>query len=900
MLIGSDLYQANDVNPPETPAPVFAVKAFKHAIFGTPQTVPNNEKRPLARSLSKSRGYGKDTRLGNQTPRGQNSTDGTYGYTDENDKDTSNRNSVNDPNVSFTTRPLSPTKPNGILMTPGTGPVRRKTVSFGMHAPATERGLAVRPSFVASKGDTPKGIPGKFPSPWIPKVTNDNLPRPSSAGLQSGTADGRGFQVTATPFLNQRTIRAKDDGDITYDMETPRSESGKYWQARYMSYAEKSGHEMTKLLQKQQSAKQYAKKKDTEAMELLTKLKDERRRHRLRERALESQLKEHKEQLTQYEVERQSFAKQKAALKKRVEELQRQQQKQVQQFQRPTTTGHGLRRSHSSAGGRGSGSGLGSDERHSGTSTSAVAGNGSKTSSFASDSNRMSSSTMSHNKENEKHDSVLGKIFLGDVPKSPPGGVMKATEALAGLMEEAPQMSFLHPPSDTENVSPRGPRKRGSKSDLASKIPPTDGGQQEHDLPTRTEVKRSSHNSISSRPNYLATSRSKENATKITKDAASRTGTIQWTTDNTADSTRVRPVTAILRPRDNTKERAVSSSPDPWLISTSSPEAPLSLPVLQPPVISDRISSNNAVAEYDNDRARPGSPTLPSPAPQTRSPSRDRRRYNRSSSSSSSSSDGSSTNENMMNRNDDYDNRQPNVIDEEDPPSLHMPSPRLQRPAGKNIVENKAGALGGSDDSIKAASSSTLNTKSGSSSSGSSNSAKSGAQAATNDSYHDKPLIDKSDASSKSTDKDDDNIKSAESLINPSSNDSLTQQQQQQPSKPSSSSSSSDTRRNASVNHQHESKPPLKGNSKVASPLSSSSSSSTRVTVTPKSIPILIPLTPPTAIAPQTAAPAAVTKFSTSRSGTKTKRFLSSERAEAAWARVEMRRKNKGTSGKNV
>ena len=61
-------------------------------------------------------------------------------------------------------------KPQGILLTPGTATVRRKTVSFGDGVFDNEGKDAI------GKSGVPNDCPGKFPSPYTPKPkVNENL-----------------------------------------------------------------------------------------------------------------------------------------------------------------------------------------------------------------------------------------------------------------------------------------------------------------------------------------------------------------------------------------------------------------------------------------------------------------------------------------------------------------------------------------------------------------------------------------------------------------------------------------------------------------------------------------------------------------------------------------------------
>ncbi|KAJ8606058.1 hypothetical protein MRB53_041213 [Persea americana] len=89
--------------PPETPAPLFAVRAFKHAVFGTPATVQPKSTRRNSNQISR------PTRPSITRPKSASDATLMADY--------------------FQDIPSSPTK--GILLTPGTAGNRGKTVTFG-------------------------------------------------------------------------------------------------------------------------------------------------------------------------------------------------------------------------------------------------------------------------------------------------------------------------------------------------------------------------------------------------------------------------------------------------------------------------------------------------------------------------------------------------------------------------------------------------------------------------------------------------------------------------------------------------------------------------------------------------------------------------------------------------
>jgi len=258
-------YDTTFLEPPETPAHQFAVKAFKHAIFGTPtgREIANPNKIENKTKLDVT-----DTKaLGTSAPK---------------------------ENAAIS----SPSKrPGGILATPGTANKGRKTVSFGSQVVDNEGKRAN-----AGKSGIPNDCPGKFPSPWTPgtelKVNAGIHGKPHN----KLTAALLNAQNPPQSHTMQRP-KARDDSDVTIDVTAPRSESGKYWKEQYERYADKSEKEMKKLIAKQQLAKNFAKKKDGEMTELTTKLAEERKRFRQREQELEQQKNDYQEYFRQVAAE---------------------------------------------------------------------------------------------------------------------------------------------------------------------------------------------------------------------------------------------------------------------------------------------------------------------------------------------------------------------------------------------------------------------------------------------------------------------------------------------------------------------------------------------------------------------------------------------------------------------
>ncbi|KAF2750067.1 hypothetical protein M011DRAFT_483954 [Sporormia fimetaria CBS 119925] len=285
------------LEPPDTPAPQFAVKALKQAIFGTPAPQEQNSAKAL-----------------DMKPK------------------TNERNPTAPvlPPPREASVPTSPSKlPNGILMTPGTASRGRKSVSFGAHVVDNE---GKRGGFTRS--GIPSDCPGKFPSPWTPGTQLNAETQNDSKARTKLTEALYNARAADTPRSTQKP-KAKDDSDITLDLSAPRSESGKYWKQQYESYAEKSQKEAKKLLAKQQLAKNYAKKKDAEAIEAINRLEDERKRFRSRERQLEQQNKTMQEQLDRALAENSAASAEMAKLKSRLADLEKSIPQRLQQNTTP-------------------------------------------------------------------------------------------------------------------------------------------------------------------------------------------------------------------------------------------------------------------------------------------------------------------------------------------------------------------------------------------------------------------------------------------------------------------------------------------------------------------------------------------------------------------------------------
>jgi hypothetical protein len=251
-----------------TPAPVFAVRAFKQVLFGTPQ--PSSP--PVFTSNT-------------AKPKDAN---GRVQRRQLRPSEIQSRREKQPDNVN-----ASMARPQGILMTPGTAAARRKQVKFGGQVVDNE---SKRSKY--SKSGLPDNFPGKFPSPWTPKMT------PAAKVKAGSMTDSRDTTAdNARPFDVPRTDpprtppRSKDDADVTLDLSLPRSASGRYWKDQYESYSARSESEVKRLIIKQRVAKDYARMKDEEAMGLKAQLETEQLKRQKRENSLERQVKDMRERL---------------------------------------------------------------------------------------------------------------------------------------------------------------------------------------------------------------------------------------------------------------------------------------------------------------------------------------------------------------------------------------------------------------------------------------------------------------------------------------------------------------------------------------------------------------------------------------------------------------------------
>jgi hypothetical protein len=144
-----------------------------------------------------------------------------------------------------------PPKPQGILLTPGTGTSRPKRVSFGREVKGNKHGV----TSAAPVGEKVKD-----------KKEDEN------------------HQQKDNPSTSDDDWEEEDEGDdpenycnhdLTIDLNEPHSQSGRYWKEQYVKYHDEAQVEMGKLLKYKQLAKSYAQQKDAEAIDLAEKLKEQ-------------------------------------------------------------------------------------------------------------------------------------------------------------------------------------------------------------------------------------------------------------------------------------------------------------------------------------------------------------------------------------------------------------------------------------------------------------------------------------------------------------------------------------------------------------------------------------------------------------------------------------------------
>lgn len=251
---------------------MFAVRAFKSAIFGTPH--PAQPASPSNRS---------------RKALAQNSSPQPSAPLPEPLK-TVHLESRDNENVSkkLDFEPLvSPTK--GILLTPGTGTTRRKNVTFrGIVSDEKAKGKDISSGNLL--GDTTSDA-----SLSRSQATGlmENQPRQTSLTKALYKAKNELSENHAHRSLSASKPKKKPAfdhekdrpvtvverawyepdvvADVTIDLSNPQSRSGKHWKAEFEQYHRKSDREMKKIIKANQNVKSFAVKKDSEASDLSEK-----------------------------------------------------------------------------------------------------------------------------------------------------------------------------------------------------------------------------------------------------------------------------------------------------------------------------------------------------------------------------------------------------------------------------------------------------------------------------------------------------------------------------------------------------------------------------------------------------------------------------------------------------
>ncbi|EER37527.1 conserved hypothetical protein [Histoplasma capsulatum H143] len=244
---------------PETPAPVFAFRAFKNAIVGTPGPDATDDELTIPIRSLKPTVNRKDTNI-HIPPKPKNS-----GPLDL---------QPSLPTSDVSAQPMaSPTK--SILLTPGTAATRRKTVSFGEGVVDNERKKSLF---------EPIAYNGNISRQWTGKQHEEsgkNRSKPTKSLFEARSQKLGGekkrdendelFDITdrihpppdkeaGQPRMKEEQRKDEDEEeneeDVTTNLDEPHSQSGMYWKSESV-------------------AKSYAKKKDLEMRRLSDKLKRE-------------------------------------------------------------------------------------------------------------------------------------------------------------------------------------------------------------------------------------------------------------------------------------------------------------------------------------------------------------------------------------------------------------------------------------------------------------------------------------------------------------------------------------------------------------------------------------------------------------------------------------------------
>ncbi|KAL6878985.1 spindle pole body formation-associated domain-containing protein [Trichoderma novae-zelandiae] len=211
------------LDQPDTPAPVFAARSLKSALFGTPirDAQRSSRDRKTAKSISVAAEHGLDT-------------------------------------------PLKP-PPQGILLTPGTGTSRPKRVSFN-HELATTKTISPNNEGAAvGKRTRLSDVLEK-----ARRKSTTNVSKTTTPQIVKDESDEEDWEEE-----EHNDVGDYGANDVTLDLNEPRSQSGIYWKEEFEKYHREARAEMEKLLKYKKHLKSYAEEKDLEALQLSQKLKEE-------------------------------------------------------------------------------------------------------------------------------------------------------------------------------------------------------------------------------------------------------------------------------------------------------------------------------------------------------------------------------------------------------------------------------------------------------------------------------------------------------------------------------------------------------------------------------------------------------------------------------------------------
>ncbi|OAA64440.1 urease accessory protein [Niveomyces insectorum RCEF 264] len=296
---------------PDTPGPVFAARAFKSALFGTPARPDKSDDKEQPTTVNPE--VGKPVSAAGTRNAGLRTLQSSRAISAAPGNTTAANDAIDG---GSTPAPLQ-----GILLTPGTATSRRKRVSFGHDVPEND-------SNKDSKKDFKIDRDGRRPSLFGPSKATErarNRPRTKLVeALENARKIGSSTSTRLVPGeeedeqkpdqkLQQKTLEenqrqqqpaspvaahtakndhenndeddealweevdnAEWDPDVTVDLNEPHSQSGRYWKAQFQRYQEDAKAEMSKLLKYKQLAKSYAKMKDAEAVDMHAKLREEK------------------------------------------------------------------------------------------------------------------------------------------------------------------------------------------------------------------------------------------------------------------------------------------------------------------------------------------------------------------------------------------------------------------------------------------------------------------------------------------------------------------------------------------------------------------------------------------------------------------------------------------------